>query len=80
MNPYVTIILRAVRSDHKLQGYQITAYFNKQERRVQIILTNLAESENWRMRADAVLLSDHKMAVSALLYCQELCLLRGFSV
>lgn len=67
VDPYVTILLRAVRSDQKLQGYQITAYFNKQDGRVQIILANLAESESWRMCADAVLLSDHKMMVSALL-------------
>uniref|UniRef100_H3C494 Vitellogenin 2 n=1 Tax=Tetraodon nigroviridis TaxID=99883 RepID=H3C494_TETNG len=64
VRPYVTILIRAVRSDHKPQGYQITAYFNKQDRRVQIVLANLAESENWRMCADAVLLSDHKMTAS----------------
>lgn len=69
MHPYMTIILRAVRSDRKLQGYQITAYIDKQDRRVQIIVVNLAEHENWRMCADAVLLSNHKMNVSALINC-----------
>lgn len=67
VHPFVTILIRAVRSDHKQQGYQITAYINKEDKRVQIIVANLAEEENWRMCMDTVLLSNHKMMVSALL-------------
>lgn len=66
MSPSVTILIRAVRSDHKLQGYQITAYIDKENRRVRIILTNLAENENWRASVDAAVLSSHRMTVSAL--------------
>ncbi|TNM87973.1 hypothetical protein fugu_006194 [Takifugu bimaculatus] len=61
---FLTVIIRAVRSDQKLQGYQVTAYFDRQSRRVQIILANLDEQEKWGMYATAVLLSNHKMMAS----------------
>lgn len=69
MQPYITIVLRAVRRDSELQGYQVTTYIAKQDRRVQIIVVNLSKHDNWRMCADAVLLSNHKMNVSALIWC-----------
>lgn len=64
----ITVIVRAMRSDHKLQGYQVTAYFDKQDRRVQIVMANLDEQEKWAMCASAVLLSNHKMMVRALIW------------
>lgn len=66
---FLTVIIRAVRSDQKLQGYQVTAYFDKQSRRVQIILANLDEQEKWGMYATAALLSNHKMMVRSLIWC-----------
>ncbi|XP_061883865.1 vitellogenin-2-like isoform X2 [Entelurus aequoreus] len=61
VNPSVTILIRAVRADHKVQGYQISAYFDKATSRLQVILANLAEKNNWRICADGVMLSDHKL-------------------
>nr|XP_061832120.1 vitellogenin-2-like isoform X2 [Nerophis lumbriciformis] len=61
VNPSVTILIRAVRADQKVQGYQISAYFDKATSRLQVILANLAEKNNWRICADGVMLSDHKL-------------------
>ncbi|XP_014024135.1 vitellogenin [Salmo salar] len=59
--PKVTILLRLVRADHKKEGYQVTAYLNKATSRLQIILAALDESDNWKLCADGVLLSKHKV-------------------
>uniref|UniRef100_A0A7N9AXN3 Vitellogenin-2-like n=1 Tax=Mastacembelus armatus TaxID=205130 RepID=A0A7N9AXN3_9TELE len=59
--PAVTILIRAMRADHKVQGYQIAAYYDKPTARVQVILANLTEGNNWRICADGVILSNHKM-------------------
>lgn len=61
--PKVTILLRLVRADHKKEGYQVTAYLNKATSRLQIILAALDESDNWKLCADGVLLSKHKVTV-----------------
>lgn len=66
---FLTIIVRAVRSDQKLQGYQVTAYIDRQIRRVQLVVINLDEQEKWGMYATAALLSKHKMMVRALICC-----------
>lgn len=60
----MTILIRAVRPDHKLQGYQITAYFDRTTARLQIILANLIENDPWRICADGVMLSYHKLMVT----------------
>ncbi|XP_076582006.1 vitellogenin-2-like isoform X4 [Chaetodon auriga] len=60
VSPAVTVLIRAVRADHKVQGYQIAAYFDRAAARVQVIFANLAESDHWRICADGVMLSSHK--------------------
>ncbi|KAM9761569.1 vitellogenin 2 [Menidia menidia] len=61
ISPAVTVLIRAVRTDHKNQGYQITAYYDRENARVQVIFANLTENDNWRICADGVMLSKHKM-------------------
>ncbi|XP_047442875.1 vitellogenin-2-like [Mugil cephalus] len=61
VSPAVTILIRAVRADHKVQGYQIAAYFDKATARLQLILANLAENDNWRICADGMMLSYNKL-------------------
>ncbi|XP_019735914.1 vitellogenin-1-like isoform X2 [Hippocampus comes] len=58
--PAFAVILQAVRTDGKLQGYQITGYADKTNARLQLILAALAADNNWRLCADGVLLSKHK--------------------
>uniref|UniRef100_A0A4W5M772 Uncharacterized protein n=1 Tax=Hucho hucho TaxID=62062 RepID=A0A4W5M772_9TELE len=67
--PKVTILFRLVRADDKMDGYQVTAYLNKATSRLQIILAALDESDNWKLCADSVLLSKHKIAWGA--ECKE---------
>ncbi|KAJ8408504.1 hypothetical protein AAFF_G00259180 [Aldrovandia affinis] len=59
--PAVAIIVRAVRADGKMQGYQIAAYMDAAAARVQVIMAALAENENWKMCADGIMLSKHKV-------------------
>lgn len=59
----VIILFRLVRADHKIEGYQVTAYLNKATSRLQIIMAALDENDNWKLCADGVLLSKHKITV-----------------
>ncbi|XP_034002721.1 vitellogenin-2-like [Trematomus bernacchii] len=59
--PAVTILIRAVRADHKVQGYQITVYFDRATDRLQVIFANLAEEDHYRICADGVMLSKNKL-------------------
>uniref|UniRef100_A0A672PQ05 Vitellogenin-like n=1 Tax=Sinocyclocheilus grahami TaxID=75366 RepID=A0A672PQ05_SINGR len=59
--PVFVIIARAVRVDRKLLGYQLAAFFDKPSARVQLIASSIAENDNWKLCADGVLLSKHKV-------------------
>lgn len=64
--PLFTIIVRAVRANNKLEGYQLAVYLDRPKTRVQIILAALAADNKWKLCADGVLLSKHKVTVR---YC-----------
>ncbi|ROL40725.1 Vitellogenin [Anabarilius grahami] len=59
--PVVAVIARVVRVDHKSLGYQLAAFFDKPTARVQLIVSSIAENDNWKLCADGVLLSKHKV-------------------
>lgn len=61
ISPAVTILIRAVRADREVQGYQIAAYLDKATSRVQIIMDNLVQDDQARICVDGVLLSNHKV-------------------
>ncbi|XP_072517220.1 vitellogenin-like [Salminus brasiliensis] len=57
--PAFAIIARAVRSDRNLE-YQVAVYLDKATSRAQIVLSPIAEK--WKMCADAVMPSKHKVS------------------
>lgn len=60
--PLFAIIVRAVRAN-KVEGYQLAVYLDKPTTRLQIILAALAADNNWKLCADGILLSKHKVTV-----------------
>ncbi|TSM94611.1 Vitellogenin [Bagarius yarrelli] len=70
--PAFAVIARVVRADRKL-GYQIAAYLDKPTSRVQVVFASIAESDKWRICADALLPSKHKVAARFAIgeQCQE---------
>ncbi|KAJ3599172.1 hypothetical protein NHX12_033135 [Muraenolepis orangiensis] len=62
--PSFAIVFRAVRADHDLMGYEISAFLDKPTARVQLIIAALAKADNWKFCADGVLLSNHKVTAN----------------
>uniref|UniRef100_A0A8C5NGU6 Vitellogenin-1-like n=1 Tax=Gouania willdenowi TaxID=441366 RepID=A0A8C5NGU6_GOUWI len=58
--PALALILRVVRADKQMQGYQVALYLDKDNARLQFILASLAADSNWRLCADGVVLSKNK--------------------
>lgn len=72
--PSFAIIFRAVRADHKVEGFELSAYLDRPSARIQIILAALAANNNWKLCADGVVLSKHKVTVGeCLAYIINLC-------
>ncbi|XP_060933408.1 vitellogenin-1-like [Limanda limanda] len=59
--PVFAIILRSVRADKKIMGYEMSVYLDKPTARIQLILAALAADDNWKLCADGVLLSKFKV-------------------
>ncbi|KAF5910055.1 vitellogenin-like [Clarias magur] len=59
--PAFAIIARAVRADRKL-GFQIAAYLDKSTPRVQVVFASISANDKWKICADALLPSKHKLA------------------
>ncbi|KAG7327858.1 hypothetical protein KOW79_009464 [Hemibagrus wyckioides] len=70
--PAFAIIARAIRADRKL-GYQIAAYLDKPTSRVQVVFASISEHDKWKICADAILPSKHKVAARFAIgeQCQE---------
>ncbi|XP_060889620.1 vitellogenin-1-like [Labrus mixtus] len=60
--PIFAIIVRAIKTDKRVLGAELAVYLDKPTSRVQIILANLATDSNWKLCADGVLLSIHKVS------------------
>ncbi|RXN00829.1 Vitellogenin [Acipenser ruthenus] len=56
MPPMLALVLRAIRSDGKQQGYQVAFYYDDKTNkpRVQVMAANLREQSKWQICADAV--------------------------
>ncbi|XP_060796540.1 vitellogenin-like [Neoarius graeffei] len=61
MPPSFAIIARVVRADRKM-GYQVAGYLDKSTSRVQVVFASISENIKWKICADAVLPSKHKIS------------------
>ncbi|XP_066503607.1 vitellogenin-like isoform X2 [Hoplias malabaricus] len=70
--PAFAIVARAVRSDRSV-GYLIAGYLDRSTARSQIVISSIADQGKWKMCADGVLSSKHKLnaEVSWGKECQE---------
>ncbi|XP_078264245.1 vitellogenin-like [Rhinoraja longicauda] len=66
-SPLLVVLLRARRTDGVQQGYQITGYGKLSSRipRMHLRLVDLQPKSNWKMCADALLPSSHKLLTLA---------------
>ncbi|XP_078506479.1 vitellogenin-1-like [Lissotriton helveticus] len=72
MAPVLTILARAIMSDNKHQGYQVTSYFNPEasEPRIQLVTVQLGQTSPWKFCADAAI-TKHLKALAMLRWGQE---------
>ncbi|MGH0139050.1 UNVERIFIED_CONTAM: hypothetical protein FKN15_070977 [Acipenser sinensis] len=65
MPPMLALVLRAIRSDGKQQGYQVAFYYDDKTNkpRVQVMAANLREQSKWQVCADAVQPSNQETKV-----------------
>lgn len=63
MPPVIVVIVRAVRANGSMEGYQAAAYIDNADARLQVIVAALDENDNWKMCADGIMLSKHKVMV-----------------
>ncbi|XP_072555899.1 vitellogenin-like [Paramormyrops kingsleyae] len=61
MPPAIVVIVRAVRTNGTMEGYQAAAYIDNANARLQVIVAALEENDNWKMCADGIMLSKHKV-------------------
>ena len=61
--PAFAVWVRVVRAD-EMMGYELSAYLDKPNTRVQLIIAALAKADTWKLCADGMLLSKHKVTVS----------------
>ncbi|KAM8874526.1 vitellogenin-like isoform 2-T2 [Spinachia spinachia] len=59
--PTFAIIFRAIRADKEMMGYELAVYLDKLTSRLQIILAALAADDTFKICADGVLFSEHKV-------------------
>ncbi|KAK1896871.1 Vitellogenin-1 [Dissostichus eleginoides] len=60
--PIFAIIARVIKVDKRMIGYELAVYLDRPTSRLQIVLAALAADDNWKLCADGVLLSKHKVS------------------
>ncbi|CAL8271931.1 unnamed protein product [Arctogadus glacialis] len=60
--PAFAIWVRVVRADNQMMGYELSTYLDKPNKRVQLIIAALAKGDAWKLCADGILLSKHKVS------------------
>ncbi|CAL8393719.1 unnamed protein product [Boreogadus saida] len=60
--PAFAIWVRVVRADNQMMGYELSTYMDKPNKRVQLIIAALAKGDTWKLCADGILLSKHKVS------------------
>ncbi|KAJ4942878.1 hypothetical protein JOQ06_005390 [Pogonophryne albipinna] len=59
--PIFAIIAHVIKVDKREIGYELAGYLDRPTSRLQIVLAALAADDNWKLCADGVLLSKHKV-------------------
>ncbi|EMP27370.1 Vitellogenin-2 [Chelonia mydas] len=64
--PILAVILRAVRNDRKLAGFQLVLYadLHSTTPRIQVFVSNISESSIWKLCADASIVNSYKAVLT----------------